>query len=76
MLKIWKIRQLFMKRIITVFKLLAISKNISVALTNSISAKNIDILHKIRKAFIQKNSKQNLNIDRYKNYSNLEVWSM
>lgn len=56
-MKMWKMQQLTLEGRRTIFKSLAISKILHLALTNSISVENIDLLSKIQESFFWKKSK-------------------
>ena len=61
-LKVWRMRQLTLEGRITVFKSLAISKNINLLLTTKLHNNTIDIMYKIRKNLYWQGKRPKLNI--------------
>ena len=61
-LKVWRMRQLTLEGRITVFKSLAISKNINILLTTKLHNNTIDIMYKIRKNLYWQGKRPKLNI--------------
>ena len=70
-LKVWRMRNLTIEGKITVFKSLAISKIVHLALVTSVPAKTIDLLNKILKYFLWGNKNPKIKHDTLcNNYEN------
>ena len=67
-MKMWKMHQLTLEGRRTIFISLAISKILHLALTNSISVENIDLLSKIQESFFWKKSKPKIKHETCKSY--------